>query len=94
MNELTLAELEASQGLTRVTQCQENEERKRPINSNGNKHAYEVGKTTTRSPGSSDLFRVNLLTFYPPGPCSELDLHENSTRPFNRRVERDSESEP
>ena len=49
MNELTLAELKASQGGSpRVTQGQANEEKKRPINSSGNKHAYEVGKTTTR----------------------------------------------
>ena len=44
MNELTLADLKASQGLTRVTQGQENEERKRIINSSGNKHAYEVAR--------------------------------------------------
>ena len=46
--ELTLAELKVSQGwLPRVIQGQANEE-KRPINSSGNKRAYEVGKTKTR----------------------------------------------
>ena len=47
MNELTLADLKASQGaLPRITHGQANEEKKRPINSIGNKHANEVGKTT------------------------------------------------
>ena len=52
--------------------------RKELINYSGDKHAYEVGRTTTRSPGSLDLFWVNLLTFYPPGAWSEFDPHENS----------------
>ena len=46
MNELTLAELKVSQGgLARFPQGQANEEKKRPINSSGNKHANEAGKT-------------------------------------------------
>ena len=49
LNELTLAELKENQGGSpRVTQGQANEEKKRPINSSGNKHAYEGGKTTTQ----------------------------------------------
>ena len=66
MNESALAELKASQGgLPRVTKAQANEERKRPINSSGNKHANEVGKKTTRRPASLDLVWVNLLKIYP-----------------------------
>ena len=35
-------------GLPRIRQMKKRKEKKRPINSSGNKHAFEVGKTTTR----------------------------------------------
>ena len=61
MNELTLAELKASQsGLPRVRQMKKRKDQSTLVGIS----AYEVGKTTTWSTASLDLSWVNLLTFY------------------------------